>query len=262
MNALAAFLRRDYLIWRSYRIAAFTQFAGVAGMLLISYYIGRALGTSHVQGLRTDYIAYFLVGIAFTDLLIACLRASQVSLREAQLSGTLETMLLTPAPIWQLMAGSSVFRLLNALSRLVMVVVAAVVIFGYWRGANVLSSALVLLPAVAVFMGLGLLASAAVIVFKQAEPLVAGYVALSFLCAGTVFPARLLPVWTQPLVGLLPLTHALSGMRTALDGGSPAAVAPEAAFLSVSAIVVVPVAAFVLGAALRYARKEGSLAQY
>jgi len=263
LRTVAAFLRRDLLVFRSYRLAALTQFAGVGALLVMAFYIGRALGRGGaVPGLGGDYISYLLVGMAFTDLLIACLRASTTAIRDGQLAGTLEPMLLTPVRLWQLLLGASAFRLLNALGRLLMVALAAVVIFGYWHHANLASAALILVPAVAVFAGTGLVAAAGVLVVKQTEPLLAGYVAVSFLFAGAVFPPGLLPGWVQPVVTVLPLTHALAGMRLAVAGASPAAVAGHAWILAAGSVVTIGAGVLALRQALLWARREGSLAQY
>ncbi|MBO0835125.1 MAG: ABC transporter permease, partial [Actinobacteria bacterium] len=236
-------MRRDYLVWRSYRFHAVGQFLGAVGLLIVTYYVGRALA-----GVNTNYIAYFLVGVTFTDLLIVCLRSTQVSLREAQIMGTFETMLMTPLPVWQFMAGCGAYRLVSSWARTAVIILGATTVFGYWHGANVFSSLMILVPAVAVFVSMGLIAGAASIVFKQADHLIAGYVGLSFVCSGTVFPVVLLPGWIQGLTGLLPMAHVLKGIRLALDGAQPGVVASEAIVLAMVAAVLLPLSMLLIHA--------------
>jgi ABC-2 type transport system permease protein len=120
----------------------------------------------------------------------------------------------------------------------------------------------VLIPAFATFLGLGLLAAAFTMVIKQGDPIVGGYIALSGLLGGAVIPVAVLPSWIQAISELLPLTHALRGLRMALDGGSFADIGGEIGVLVLLALIAMPVGLWSATWATRRARREGSLVVY
>ena len=180
-------------------------------------------------------------------------------MRDGQTSGTLEPILLTPVKTWQFIIGSSAFQALLAFVRTFFFVFSAVVFLGYWHNANVPGVVFVFVPAFATFLGLGLLAAAFTMVVKQGDPIVGGYMALSGLLGGTIIPVALLPGWVQAVAQLLPLTHALRGLRLALDGASYSAITGPILVLTLMAIFALPFGLYAATWATRRARREGSL---
>jgi ABC-2 type transport system permease protein len=262
-DVTAAYLRRDWLVWSSYRFAALWQIlvvtivvtgVGLAGNTLVSK-------AADFNG-STDFASFVLAGLAFTDALFAGLTGPSRAVRDGQTSGTLEPVLLTPVSTWQFILAASVFQAVLAFVRTALFVFAAVVFLGYWHHADVVGVVLVLVPAFATFLGLGLLAAAFTMVVKQGDPVVGGYMALSGLLGGTIIPITLLPGWVQGFSAVLPLTHALCGLRLALDGASLGGVAGPIAILTVMAVIALPGGLYAATWATRRARKEGSLVVY
>ena len=263
MNTLKAFTRRDWLIWSSYRLAVVWQLGGIVVAIALTYFVGRAVGADHA-GLEggTNYIAFVLAGLAFTDAFTTGLTAFPQALREAQLSGTLEPILLTPVRVSSFIVASVVFRFLQSFLRLTIFLAVAVFMFGYWHSADPITVFLVFVPGCLVFAALGLLSAGFVLVFKQGDPVIVGYVAISGILGGTLFPTRLLPGWLQPAAALLPLSHALSGVRLGLAGAGPLAAIVPIALLWLAALLLLPTAGVGFAVAVRRVKREGSLAQY
>jgi ABC-2 type transport system permease protein len=264
MNVTRAFLRRDWRIWSSYKLAVLLQVVSVLAVILLTYFVGSALGSRSTGsgGHGPDYVAFVLAGIAFTDVFLSTLNALPQAIRDSQLNGTLEPMLITPIPAFALMAASAGFRTVQSLMRLIIYLVVATLALGYWHQANPITTLLVFVPGCLTFVLLGLIAGSFVLVFKQGDPIVLGYVGLSGLLGGTVFPTSVLPAWAQPLTSLLPLSHALTGIRLGLAGALPSAVLLQASVLGVFSLGLVPVAMASLHWALARAKQEGSLVQY
>jgi ABC-2 type transport system permease protein len=262
-SVTSAFLRRDWLAWSSYRFAAVFQLAAVAGVIIGIAFAGDVIvqKSSIFEGSKS-YASFALAGLAFTDVLFSGLTGPTNAVRTAQTSGTLEPVFLTPMRAWQFVVGSSAFQVVLAFVRTALFVIAAVVFLGYWHHANVPAAILIFIPAFLTFLGLGLLASAFTIVVKQGEPVVAGYLALSGLLGGTLFPVRLLPSWMQAIAQFLPLTHALQGLRLALSGHGVLAVSSSLGALVVLALLLVPMGLLAVTKATQRARKEGSLVVY
>lgn len=260
---MAAYLKRDWLVWSSYRFAAVFQLAAVAGVIIGIAFAGDVVvhKASIFDGSK-DYASFALAGLAFTDALFSGLTGPSNAVREGQTSGTLEPVFLTPIRAWQYVVGSSVFQVVLALVRTGLFIIAAVVFLGYWHHADVVAVVLVFIPAFLTFLGLGLLASAFTVVVKQGEPVVAGYLAVSGLLGGTLFPVRLLPSWLQAISQFLPLTHALNGLRLALAGHGVVAIASSFGALAVLAVLLVPMGLLAVTKATQRARREGSLVVY
>ena len=263
-DAVSAYVRRDWLVWRSYGFNAAMHLAGVAVLVALVVTLGDALGASGIEvaGQRQNYVAFVLAGLAFADSLFAGLTSPPKAVREGQVSGTLEPVLLSPVrPVW-LVIGASSFAFVQAALRSVLVVALAILVLGHWHDADFVALAAVAVPAWLGFLGLGLLASAFTIVVKQGDPVIVVYAGLSAIIGGAVVPVESLPGWLQGVGGLLPLTHALDGVRSALEGEPLSGVQSAVIVLVALAAVAVPVGIVALGAAFRYARREGSLVHY
>ncbi|HEY6425734.1 MAG TPA: ABC transporter permease [Acidimicrobiales bacterium] len=260
---MSAYLKRDWLVWSSYRFAAVFQLAAVAGVIIGIAFAGDVIvqKASIFEGSR-NYASFALAGLAFTDALFSGLTGPAQAVRAGQVSGTLEPTFLTPIRAWQFVVGSSVFQVVLAFVRTGVFIIAAVVFLGYWHNADVPAAVLVFIPAFLTFLGLGLLASAFTVVVKQGEPVVAGYLALSGLLGGTLFPVRLLPSWMRTISQFLPLTHALQGLRLALSGHGVLAIGSSFAPLAVLAALLVPTGLLAVTKATQRARREGSLVVY
>lgn len=262
-SVITAYLKRDWLVWSSYRFAAVFQLAAVAGVIIGIAFAGDLIvkKSSIFEGSK-DYASFALAGLAFTDALFSGLTGPSSAVRAAQTSGTLEPVFLTPVRPWQFVVGSSAFQVALAFVRTGLFVIAAVLFLGYWHNADVVAAFLIFVPAFLTFVGLGLLASAFTVVVKQGEPVVAGYLAVSGLLGGTLFPVRLLPPWMQSIAQFLPLTHALQGLRLALAGHGVLAVSSSLGALVVLAVLLVPLGLLAVTKATQRARREGSLVVY
>jgi ABC-2 type transport system permease protein len=263
LTVSTAYLRRDWLVWTSYRFAALFQLMTVTVVVVAVAFAGDSMITK-VSGFSgsQDFASFVLAGLAFTDALFSGLTGPSRALRDGQTSGTLEPILLTPIRTWQFMIGSSVFQIVLSFARAAVIVTSAVVFLGYWHNADVPAAVLVFVPAFLTFLGIGLLSSAFTMVVKQGDPVVAGYLAVSGLLGGTVIPVATLPPWLQSLAELLPLTHALRGLRLALDGGGIEAVSGSVFVLTAMAIVALPVGLYASSKATNRARRDGSLVVY
>jgi len=263
MSLALAFIRRDWLRLASYRLLVVWQALGLAVFVGVIYFaagfIANAVG---MAGRSSDYVQFVLAGIAFTDVYLTGLKAFPQALRDAQLAGTLEPMLLAPIRLPQLVAASSVFVFLQSLLRLAIVLTLAVTVFGFWHQANLLTAVLVLVPGCLTFAAVGLVSAACVVLFKQGDPIAGAYGFLSSMLGGTVIPVAVLPGWMHPLSQIVPLTHALNGTRLAMSGASPLKALTSIAALWGMTLVLLPIALAIFSAALRRAKKEGTLVQY
>lgn len=269
MSVPLAFLRRDLLIWSSYRTAVLWQLLGIFVFIGLVYFLGATFegsrtltGGGAISAQTGGFVGFVLSGIAFTDVLMQGLYALPQAIRGNQKDGTLEPMLLTPISTMSLAVSSSLFGFVQALARMIVYLGFGVVALGVWREANVLTLLAVLVTATLSFVALGALSAAFIIVLKQGDPIIVAYSALTALVGGVFFPVSALPVWIRPISRLVPLTYALDGLRLALDGAPLARVAGPLVALGGMALVLLPLGALAFNLAVNYAKKEGSLGQY
>ena len=84
-----------------------------------------------------------------------------------------------------------------------------------------LAAALLVALAILTFSALGVLSPSFILVFKRGSPIAWLFGALSWLLGGLLYPVAVLPDWLRALSALLPVPHAIEGMRAALLGAAP-----------------------------------------
>ncbi len=265
MSSVAlAFLRRDFLIWSSYRLAFLSQILGAFVLIGIAYFIGRTVDSDaeQLEKYGGDYAAFLLSGFALTDLFTRGLSSLPRAIRENQQNGTLEPMLATPLRLQELVIGSSLFNLVVSLGRTTLTLIFGALVLGFWTDVNPVSLLIVLIPGALALFALGILFAAIVVLIKQANPIIAAYGAMAAILGGMIFPVEALPAWLKPLSWLVPLSHTLSGIRLAMLGEPPSAVAPQALALVGLAAVLLPVSIVGFNWAMNRAKQDGSLGQY
>lgn len=263
MKLAIVFFRRDWLRWGSYRMAVLNQLGGIVVYVLIVAFLSSIVSSAGpLTGLSGGYVSFVISALAFMDLLLTSLFAFPGAVRESQLDGTLESVMLTPIRIPELVFAASLFPLARSLFRLSVFVAAATWMLGLWHYANVVTVFLILVPACLGFAATGLVSASFVLVFKVGDPLISAYTTASWVLGGTLLPLSVFPNFVQTIGQALPVTHALHGIRIGLGGAPPQAALGDMAALWVVALLVMPLALTAFGMALKYAKRVGSLVQY
>lgn len=262
-----AFLRRDLTLMLSYRFAAALQLGGILFSVLLFHFIARVFGAAaspYLAAYGGDYFSFVLIGIAFSGYLGVALSTFSDSIREGQVTGTLEAMLITPTRLATILFSSSLWSFAFTSLRIVAYLAVGGLLFGVdLSRANWPAALLVQLLTVLAFSGLGILSASFIMVFKQGNPLEALLGVGSSLLGGVYYPVTVLPTFLQPLAALLPITYSLRAMRLAvLQGATVAELATDLLALAVFAVTLVPLGLVAFRIALRKARRDGSLTQY
>ncbi len=267
MSTAAAFLRRDLSLAVSYRFSFLAQLSGILLSVTIFYFLSSLFGSALVPQLERyggDYFSFVLIGLAFTGYLDLSLANFAQRIREGQLMGTLEIMLLSPTRLSTILVSSSLWPYLFATFRVAVYLLLGVLIFGVSMAhANVLSALVVMALSILSFSGLGILSAAVVLLVKKGDPVALVFGSVSSLLAGVYYPVAVLPDWLEPLSRFLPLTYALDAMRLAvLQGYSLVELRADLLALLGFALVLTPVSYLIFRKALQRAKMEGSLVQY
>jgi ABC-2 type transport system permease protein len=265
LRVATAFIRRDFLIFTSYRMAFAWQFVTMIGGTIALSFVGVIAQGSMGDVLApygASYFAFILVGFGFLQFLGAASSACNDAVREGQTTGTLEVILTSPHRIPTILLGSSGFYILYGMMRLLLVFAAGHLLFKLWGQINYGAALGTLLICAVCFSAIGLIGSAFTLAFKRGDPVLGIYGLLNAALGGLIFPVQLLPSWLRPFAALLPLTHALEAMRLALNNASLAAIIPSWAALLLLSAVLLPSGGALFWLAYNYARDRGSLVQY
>jgi len=261
MRVLRAFVARDFFIARSYRAALVAEvIAGIANLLLY-YFISKTFNsTSADLGTAPDYFAFAAVGAAVSTVLHASMASTAVSIRQEQLTGTLEATVSQPISPIGLAVGLSGLPFIGAGVRVAAYLAAAAALLGLdLSNADVPGAVAVLVASATALAGVGIAAAAMVLVVKRGDALTG---LLSFaiaLLSGAFFPISVLPDWLQPIGEVLPTRFAFDGLRSALFGGRWS---DDVLWLCVYAVVLLPLSILAFGKALAHTRKAGTMAEY
>jgi ABC-2 type transport system permease protein len=262
-SAALAVMERDLRLFLSYRLRPITLLVGPLTTVTLFYYVSRlvklpALGSSD------GYFAYVVVGVVVLDILTSTIAVTPVTLRQELVAGTFERLALSPFGPVRGVAAMMVFPLLQAFVLATATLVFAALVFGMpiaWPDIVLAAPAAVL--GAAAFAPFGLLTVAAILVVKQALAGASIILTAMSIVAGVYFPVTLLPDWIEWLSNVQPFTPAVDLLRH-LISAAPSTDPPllDAAKLLAWAAVLLPASIWVLGAAIHYSRRRGTIIEY
>jgi ABC-2 type transport system permease protein len=266
LSLVAAFLRRDWAVARSYRLSFALGVVDALISLVLFFYLARLVDQTALASqsqLSGGYFAFAVIGFSLMDILRAGVTTFAAQLREDQVTGTLEALLVTPSPPALVVLGSASFDLLRAALSGIVLVLLAVLFFGLELSVNATSliALLVATPAsFALFTALGIVIAGLTVVVKQVVALVTFVSTALAVLAGVYFPISVLPPALEAIAKALPFTWTLDVFRDALLGGDVSTT--EVALLVGCGGVALPLSIVLFNFLVNHAKRQGSLAQY
>jgi ABC-2 type transport system permease protein len=267
LRVLAAFVRRELAALGGYRTAFFMRLFGfglaAASLLFMSRFVGAAVNP-HLAAYRGNYLGFVVIGFLGTEFQQVGVSGLAQRIRMAQVMGTLEAEVATPAAPWMVLGAPPVYEFAVASLRSAAYLVSAKLLLGLDLSRVNWASLIVAIPLiVAAFSGLGLLAAASTMLVRRMNPVSLVIGSLSFFLSGVMYPVSVLPGWLRAVGRILPLTHALAVLRGALlVGAGPGDLRDSFVALLVFAGLLAPIGAGLFAYALKRARIDGSLSHY
>lgn len=263
---MGSFFRRDYLTQISYRAAFLLSFVGLFFRAFVFFFISRFIGDAAADGLagyNGDYFAFVLIGLALNPYFDLGLTAFARALREAQTTGTLEAMMMTPTPVSYLVIGSAVWSYTFTTFQVFVYLLLGVLLGVDLSAANLPVAIIGLLLSIIAFASIGILAASIIMVIKRGDPVTAVVANVSALVGGVYYPIETLPNWLQVLAQLVPLTHALRILRLSLlNGATWSELSQDFLLLGLFCLLLLPLSLLAFRYAVDRARRDGSLGQY
>jgi ABC-2 type transport system permease protein len=263
MTGAFAILRRDWLLWISYRTRAVSILLTSLFGLALFYYISKLV---RVEQFPTpeSYFAFVVVGMVSLTVLTSTLVTGPMIIRQELVAGTFERLLVSPFGAVAGIASMTLFPLLFGIGHAAVMLLLAGVIFGLpieWSTAPLAVPAAVL--GALAFMPFGFLISALMLLMKQASA-AAGFVVTGIsIIAGLYFPVSLLPDWIRWASDVQPFTPAVDLLRNTLVGTPMhqeawVAVAKVAGFT----VVLMPLSVMALVWAVAWGRRRGTISEF
>ncbi len=267
VRVLVAFVRRELAALGGYRTAFLVRIFGfglaAASLLFLSRFVGAAINP-HLAVYRGNYLGFVVIGFLATEFQQVGVSGLAQRIRFAQMMGTLEAEIATPAAPWMVLGAPPVYEFAASSVRSAAYLLGAKLLLGLDLSRVNWVSLIVAVPLIiAAFSGLGLLAAATTMLVRRMNPVAMVIGSLSFFLSGVMYPVTVLPAWLREVGRLLPLTHALAVLRGALlVGAGPGELRDSLLALLIFAGVLAPVGAGLFAYALKRARIDGSLSHY
>jgi ABC-2 type transport system permease protein len=264
---MLAFIKRDFLIAKSYKLMFMLNWGGIITTTLTFYFISKLFGKTinpYMLKYGTEYFPFVIIGIAFSTYLYTALSSFSDNLRMEQVTGTLEMLLLTPMRVRELIIGMSLWDFVFTSLRVLGYILIGVLCLGLDIGKiNIFASMIVLVFTIICFSSLGIIAAATIMLFKKSAPFSWFVSTFASLFGGAYFPIEILPVPLRFISYLLPITYSLHAFRYAiLKGCSFWEIRHDLLVLIIYSVILVPVSILAFKIAIKRAKINGSLTHY
>jgi ABC-2 type transport system permease protein len=264
---LPAFVRRDFKIAISYRVAFASDVLGLAAQIVVFSFIAKLIDPSRLPtfgGTEVTYLEFVATGLVLNLALGVLLYRVAGAIRQEQLQGTLESLMATPTATATVQIGSVASTLLMVPLRATLMMGAIAIVFGLHFETSGIAPAMLIMTALVPFAwGLGLASGAAIVTFRRGSGMLGAGTTLLGLASGAVFPLALLPAWIAAVAEWNPLAIAIEGVRGALLGGEgwSEALADVALLLPLSGLTLAA-GVYLFRLALDRERRRGTLGMY
>jgi len=262
-----AFIKRDFIILSSYKMALITTTIGAIFPLLSYFFIAKLIPSNTQESLGLyggDYFSFTLIGLAFSTYFITAVQEFSALMRRDQMAGCLEALLSSQTDTKSLIFMSALFKFIHNGSILIVMFAVSCFFLGFdLSRMNIISTLVTIFLSLITFISLGIFSAAGTIIFKQGEPFGLIFGTLSSLLGGAVFPVALLPFGLKILSVIFPITYSLEALRLSiLQGYTIGMLSQQLIILLLMAAVLFPMSLLFFEWAVEKGKRNGTLMQY
>lgn len=218
-----AFVRRDFLTMISYRVAFVGDLLHVGVQALVFACIAKLVDPRMLptyNGQVAPYLEFVMIGVVITAVSGLLLMRVATAIRDEQMIGTLESLLVTPSAPSTIQAGAVAFDLLFIPVRMGVLLGVFALLFGLdFYASGILPAVVTICLFIPFLWGLGLISAAAIVTFRKGTSIVAVGMSLMGLMSGAFFPLSALPPVLRVIAEVNPVAIAMNAIREALIGG-------------------------------------------
>jgi ABC-2 type transport system permease protein len=269
LRRIWAFVVRDWRLELSYRMQFFLRMLSILIVVTTLFFISKIFtGVIDARFSQwSDPLAAWLTGLAVLNYFMTGFSSLANAIRQEQVQGTLESVLMTPISVPTVIVASSAWDFVQATFFSFLYLFFGWLFFDvHYHGNYLLALAFLLLTTI-VLSCLGILSASFTMVFKRSDPFGVFLGAGAALFSGVFFPTQLISDYAGGTVAkisrVLPPTYGLDGIRRVLiEGQGLAQVRQPLISLLIFLAVLLPLSLWVFNLAVRRAKREGSLIQY
>jgi ABC-2 type transport system permease protein len=263
LRVFRAYLFRDVSMARSYRLDFGLRLLSVLLAVVAFFYVSRVIGDKPEFAAYGGYQPFVVIGFTLMIYWQTALKGFGGAVRNEQMMGTLESVLMTPARLSTIVVGSSLWAFVGATLTAVVLNLSSALLYDFSLKGSLPLALLIMVLTTVTCACLGVISASFIMVFKRGDPLGFFIGALFTLLGGVFFPVDVLPSWLQKLSLLLPITHGNDALRSVLLLGKGFQdVLPQLVVLSVFAALGVPLSLICFKKAVFCAKRDGTLVQY
>jgi ABC-2 type transport system permease protein len=267
LRKLKAFIVKDMLIETSYKTAFVLGIVSTLLPVFLYYFMGKFMSGANPVPLDKygeDYFSYVIIGIAYEMYFNMSLMGYFSSIRNAQISGCLESILGSQTSHYTVALMSSFYSFLVNGVLILLIFLISILFLGFdYHHVNLPSALLVFAISWVCLVSLGIFAGAVTIVIKQAENFILVLSMITSILAGTYFPISTFPAFFQYLSRFIPLTYILEAFRLAILQGYPVGMLwPRLVTLALMAAVLLPLSLLCFHWVVERGKRNGTIMQY
>lgn len=267
---IKAFIIRDFQLAISYRFEFFIKILWILGVTTTFYFISRLANSGFIDFRYPnwqDLLPAWLTGLAMLNYFLTGFSSLANAIRQEQMQGTLESVLLTPINVPTVIISSSAWAYVEATFYSFLYLFFGWFFFNvHYKGSYILAAIFLILTTMSLAC-IGILSASFAMVFKRGDPFAVLLGAGTALFSGVFYPKEMLEEEVGSagswLAAINPSTHGLQGIRDILIGGKTfSEVQPQLLILLGFLAVLLPFSLWVFSRSVKRAKREGSLIQY
>ena len=260
---IKAFFVRDASLALSYPLDFVLKMISMVMSVFALFFISEFVKIPEINDDYGNYMAFAIVGLFVAAVTQTGFGVFSSAIRGEQTMGTLESVMMTPTRLSQILVGSASWSYMWAVIPALFMLLIGWAFFDVTLQGNLLVVLFLLILTALNFCAVGVLSASFIMVFKRGDPMGFFVGSLSMLLGGVFYPVSRLPEWMQVLANFLPITHGLIAVREILlKGASVTSVLPQIGILIIFTVLSVPLSLVVFKKAVRHAQREGTLLHY
>lgn len=270
LRRIKAFIIRDFQLAISYRFEFFIKILWILGVSTTFYFISRLANTGFIDFRYPNWqnlLPAWLIGLAVLNYFLVGFSSLANAIRQEQMQGTLESVLLTPINVPTVIVSSSAWAYVEATFYSFLYLFFGWAFFNVQYKGSFLLAFLFLILTTLCLACLGILSASFAMVFKRGDPFAIFLGVGTALFSGVFFPKEMLQEELgntgNALSAINPSTHGLDGIRSILIQGKTFSDVQIQLFVLLGFLgVLLPFSLWIFSRAVRRAKREGSLIQY
>ena len=265
MNTVIAFLKKDFLIAWSYKVPFLLSIVFIFLNIIIFFYFSKFIDGGENIYLKTEnYFTFVILGIAIADVSNTLLSKISTEIRNYQLIGVFESLILASSNPYKLFLSSYAYPLIFSLVKISIYLCISVIYFG--ANFQILENFIIffcgLILTLISVSGIGMIAGAYTILFKQGNPVIQLYLLLSSSIGGIFFPQSVFPSLIDSIANFLPIRHSLDILRGMSSQATEFETLNSFVWLICLSVLYFLIGFILLKFSINYSKKNGSLLYY